>query len=76
VSRFSIAHIPQKAQNQVEKTRLQSACQSTPREDGTIFSNLAQIEIVESALGEGSFIRLAQVSLTSAWHNTTYPNPG
>ena len=60
------ADIPQKAQNQMEKTRLQSAYQPTPPEDGTLFSNLTQIDLVESALGKGGFVRLAQVSLTPA----------
>ena len=32
-----------------------------PREDDTIFSNLAQIDRVEATLGKGSFLRLAQV---------------
>ena len=64
------ANIPQKAQQQMKQSRLQGACKSTPREDGTLFSNLAQIERVESALGKGGFVRLAQVSLTSVWqHN-------
>jgi hypothetical protein len=57
---------PQKAQQQMKQSRLQRAYKSTPREDGTLFSNLAQIELVESALGEGGFLQLAQVSLTSA----------
>jgi hypothetical protein len=50
----------------MKESRLQDAHESTPREDGTLFSNLARIELVESALGEGGFVRLAQVSLTSA----------
>ena len=64
------ANIPQKSQQQMKKPRLQGTYKSTSPEDGTLFGNLAQIELVESALGEGGFVRLAQVSLTSVWqHN-------
>jgi hypothetical protein len=51
----------------MKKSRLQGTYKPTPPEDGTLFGNLAQIELVESALGEGGFVRLTQVSLTSVW---------
>jgi hypothetical protein len=50
----------------MEKTRRQSAYRPTSPDDGTLFSNLTQIDLVESVLGKGGFVRLAQVSLTPA----------